>query len=474
MTTFENDRTALSVKKHAGTKLRALGIADPNALGAHALSWGDLNKRQRGVADIARGLLDSLTENLSEAETRSLGEAHEGLMEIFDVFATEKDWRTETGNREARQHGGSPHRPNHGDMVVAAADDGSGGYLPRHRARPDDGEEASCSLRHDQRMTDWAHEENRAQEIRGLTTAGLLRAMVLGPKSDVERRALAEGTDSAGGYTVPDIVSAQMIDRMRAASVISRAGARTVPLTSDVNYIAKVLTDPVPAWRAENAEIGNSDATFGRVELLPKSLAVLCRVSRELLEDSLNINTVLPQIIAQAMALEVDRMALFGSGVAPEPLGLSGISGVGAVALGGTLGSHANGVYGSLIAARGQLLAANAPEPTAFVMHPREDQTLAAARGGDGNPLIVPPKIATIPQLVTTSVPTNGGVGTNESSIIAGYFPAMLLGVRNTLRIEILKERYAEFHQYAFIAHLRATVAVEQAAAFAKVTGIKP
>jgi len=344
-------------------------------------------------------------------------------------------------------------------------------------ANDGDGEQASVSLKPEQRFSDWAARSGASRgssELRGLTTGGLLKAMVLGPKTEAEKRALSEGTDSAGGYTVPDVLSAAMIDRMRAQSVVIRAGARTIPLTSDTNNFAKVLTDPVPAWRAENAEITNSDATFGRVQMLPKSLAVLCRVSRELLEDSLNIGTVLPDIIAKAMAAEVDRMCLFGSGSGAEPTGVTLMAGINEVALDGALSSHGNGFYGSLIEARRELLDANSGEPTAFIMNPREDETLIAARTGDGYSLPAPPKIAAIRQLITTAVPKNGGVGTNESSIVTGDFTRMLLGVRNNLRIEVLRERFGEFHQYGFIAHLRATVAVEHVLAFGHVTGITP
>lgn len=375
-----------------------------------------------------------------------------------------REIREEIEAAKSLQRGGKAHlRPN---------TDGEA----RHGGGGDDAEEqANIALRPEQRMADWARSNGARDDYEGrLTTGGLLRAMVLGPKTDAERRALSEGTDSAGGYTVPDILSSRMIDRMRARSVVSQAGAMTVPLSSDQNYVAKVLSDPVPQWRAENAEITNSDATFGRVSMAPKSLAVLCRVSRELLEDSLNIGTALPDIIAKAMASELDRVCLFGSGSGAEPQGLINMSSLPEVALDAALTAHTNGAYGSLIEARGLLLAANSAEPTAFIMNPREDETFTALRNGNGDPVRAPDKIARIPQLVSTVVPKTGGVGTNESSILTGDFTRMMVGIRNSLRIEVLKERYADFGQYAFIAHLRATVAVEQLDAFSAITGIQP
>ena len=455
-----DERTALAVKRHAGIKLRAIGITDAESFEPHTLSWPDLNKRQRAVADLSRGLLDGMSDTTPEADVRSLTEAHEGLMEIYDAITAEKDHRTALGSRDARSEGGSPMRPIPGDAEWSPA----GFTVLRHT----DEEPLTHALKPEQRMVEWARKHTK-QNHEEISPGAYLRAMVLGGKTDAEKRALSEGTDSAGGFTVPDVLSAQLIDRLRASSVLIRAGARTIPLTSDQNYIAKIASDPVPAWRAEAASIAESDPTFARVSLAPKSLAVLVKVSREVLEDSLNIEAALVLALTQAMALEVDRAGLFGSGTGSVPQGLANMAGIGAVALNNPLTT-----YAPLIAARTQVLTANAGEPTAFIMHPREDGTLTGLTATDGQPLQAPAKIAAIPQLVTTSVPIVGGVGTNEGSIITGNFSRFMIGLRNGLRIEMLKERYADTHQYAFVAHLRATFAVEHIAAFSQVTGIKP
>jgi HK97 family phage major capsid protein len=47
-----------------------------------------------------------------------------------------------------------------------------------------------------------------------------------------------------------------------------------------------------------------------------------------------------------------------------------------------------------------------------------------------------------------------------------------LIGLRSSLRIEVLKERYAEYHQYAFIAHMRGDVQLAHKASFCRLKGI--
>lgn len=313
------------------------------------------------------------------------------------------------------------------------------------------------------------HVRDRGAEDHDLSTGAYLRAMVLGAKTEAERRALSEGTDSAGGYTVPEVLSSRLIDLMRARAVVMKAGAVTVPLTSDTNHIAKVATDPVPAWRAEAAAVAESGPTFARVTFTPRSLAVLVKVSRELLEDSLNLETALPQIIAASMATELDRVAMFGTGTAPQPKGIVNFSGVQTIAHGAALTS-----YAPLISARTKVKTANHPDVSAYIMSPRDEGTFAGLVDGQDQPLNKPPAIANIPFLDTTAVPVDGGVGTNESTIIAGDFSRLMIGMRSQIRIEILKERYADTGQFAFIAFMRADVAAEYENAFCTITGITP
>ncbi len=361
-----------------------------------------------------------------------------------------------------------------------------GGRNAHMRPIPPDGEvrgdaldyagEACVSLKPEERFADWSARNGAStgSEFRGLTPGAVLRAVAFGAKTDLERRALSEGTDSAGGFTTPTILSAQIIDRLRAQSVLIRAGARTVPLTSDQNVIAKLTADPTPAWRAESAAIAISDPTFGAVTLAPKSLAVLIKFSRELLADSVNLEAALLQAVTGAMALEVDRAGLFGTAADSQPRGVVNVSGINAIDVGGKLTAHAGGAFGPLVAARTALLTANAGEPSAFVMSPREDGTFTGLRAGDGQPVMAPPRIAAIPQFVTTSVATNLGVGTNESTIIAGAFQHLLIGVRENIRFVVLRERYAETGELALVCHLRADIAVEHPLAFCALTGIEP
>jgi HK97 family phage major capsid protein len=300
-----------------------------------------------------------------------------------------------------------------------------------------------------------------ADRFGGLDVGGYLRAALTGAQNETERRALSIGTNSAGGYTVPTILSAQLIDGLRAASVVQAAGAQFVPMPGANLNIAKVLSDPVAGFRLEEAAVAIADPTFGMVALAPKSLAVLVKVSRELLADSVNLASELPALIARAMAARMDEACLIGTGADGQPEGLINISGINSASLGGALAS-----YAPLIAARTSILSANAGTPTAIVMHPREAGTLAGLTATDNQPLMAPAAVASIPMLTTTALPIDGGAGADEGTIVMGDFTKLLVGVREELSIQILTERYADTGQAAFLAHMRFDVAATHAAAF--------
>lgn len=338
----------------------------------------------------------------------------------------------------------------------------------RRRPNPDEGhvqQGPAYFLRARQTFVDYVI-RGGSETIDGLTEGAYLRSMVLGAKTEAEKRALAEGSDSTGGYTVPDVLSARLIDRMRAKAVVFKAGAVTVPLTSDRNVIARVASDPAPAWRLENAAIAESEPTFDAAQLVPRSLAVMVKISRELLEDSLNLETALPNIMAEAMAVELDRVALLGTGVAPQPLGIANFTGL-------TASGFAGGAlsYGALLKARTALRSANT-DMAAVVMHPRDEGALSELVDTTGQPLNIPPGLANVQWHATTAMPINGGAGTNEGTVIAGDFSKLMIGIRSSLRIEVSRELFAANHQLAFVAHLRADVAAERNAHFTKLTGV--
>jgi len=449
-----DEKKALAARKHTLGFHKRHGIKSLNEIEPHKLPWADLGKISNEGMRCAREALDGASdENRADIE-----QTVDAFLDLTNAIEAERDERTATGNKGPREQRETSmqlaKRPG-----IDAAEVGTDGNV----------EVTDVALRSNQSVKAWAQARSSTSDhLRGMNAGQFLRAMIVNDKTDVERRALAEATDSAGGYTVPDVLSAELIDKARASSVVMRAGARTVPLTSDNNTIAKVLTDPTPAWRAEAGAVANSDGTFGAVVLTPRSLAVSVDISSELMADSLNLGTALPNILAAAMAVELDRVALIGSGTAPEPRGIANTVGIGTFAQDAAIASYAN-----LSKARTGILTANRGPVSAYIMHPRDEGTFVDLTDTTDQPLMAPKAVSEIPILTTTSMPVDGGAGNDESTIIAGNFSRLLVGIRSGIQVELFKgPKYISNLQYTMVAHLRADIAVEDPGAFYTLTGV--
>lgn len=290
----------------------------------------------------------------------------------------------------------------------------------------------------------------------------VMRAMVTGSRNEAERRALSMGIDTAGGYTVPPVLAAQVIDLMRPLLVVGRSGCRYVPLEGGAMTFATVEQDPDPKWRGENQAVAEEEVIFGSLTVRPRVVAMIVKASYELLEASPNIASLLERTLARTMALKEDKAALMGNGKAIEPLGVANWKGI------HTLEHNSTPNYDMLLRARTKLLMSNSQEPRAAIMNPRDEGTISRIKDGEGKPYPVPPKLQNLPILTTTQMPIVNDTGT----CIVGDFRQMFIAQKVVLRIQVLQERYADFMQKGFLVWAMLDTCVEQPEAFCKITGL--
>jgi HK97 family phage major capsid protein len=330
----------------------------------------------------------------------------------------------------------------------------------------------------EQRVADWtaAHKPVRPED-RDLSMGNLFCGWLTGrwDGAELEHRVLVEGTTSGGGILVPEPISASIIDAARNASVVLRAGARTIPMDSKTLTVPRLTGTTQPAWRAENEQIAEDDLAFDGVTFTAKSLAVIVKASRELLEDARDVDGIVRQDLGAALALEIDRVLLRGTGSNDEPTGLRNTSGITVVpaTTGGDPDDGGPVDYDTLLDLRQAVAAANYM-PGAFVMNPRTANTLAKLKDDSGSYLLPPAALDGVPVLVSNGVPKNitTGAATTTSEVYVGDWSKLWLGVRTQLQISTLNERYADYGQVAFLMWYRADVQVVQPAAFAVATGV--
>ena len=306
--------------------------------------------------------------------------------------------------------------------------------------------------------------------------ADFVRGVAGMPTTDAVRASLAIGTDTSGGYLVPGLVMPKILEAMVNTSAVLSAGAGIVPLVEGAKTYTQVAIDNIPtaAWRAENGAVAESDPTFRAVVATPRSLAFYFKVSRELLADGANIESALIVAIAQSFARELDRVALLGSGTAPEPRGLKNTTNVLSVANG------ANGAalssYANIFSALQATLQVDAPLSTAAIMSPRSLVKLGGLTDSTGQPLQKPDMLKEMQFLATSQVPNTLTVGTSAdcSEIYVGDFTRMVFMMREFMSIQKLDQAFATTGQIAFIGHVRADIAVQYPKAFAVVSGVRP
>ena len=308
--------------------------------------------------------------------------------------------------------------------------------------------------------------------------ADFLRGAAKMKSSTAVQNALATGTDTSGGFTVPSRLMPGILAALVPVSSLLRAGASIVPLDEGAKSFTTAAVNSIPtaAWRAEAGILATSDPVFRAVVAAPKSLAFQFKISRELLADGQNITEALYLAIAQAFSKELDRAGLRGSGASPEPLGLLNLGGVQAVNNGANGASLATVRYGNVFSAVQALLQANAAMPTAAIMSPRSLVGLGQLYDTIGQPVRVPEMLTPIQLIGTSQIPNNLTVGTSSdcSEIYVGDFSNLYFMLRENVSVQVLSELYAGTGEIGFACHVRADVMCTYPAAFAVVTGVRP
>jgi HK97 family phage major capsid protein len=301
-----------------------------------------------------------------------------------------------------------------------------------------------------------------------------LRGMATGNWDDApHERALAEATIGAGGALVPAPLSARVIDLARNATRVFQAGAQTVPMTAMTLALARLTSEGAPAWKTENAAITAADMVFDRVTFTARTLVRLITLSVELFEDAdPSSEDVIARAFAGQMALELDRVALRGTGTPPEPRGVLNQSGVTITTHGANGAAIAN--YDFWLDAKGAVAAANF-EPNAHIQAPRSSTSLSKLKETSTLAYLQPPANM-LPMLTTKQVPINLTVGTSTdcTEVYTGDWSNLLVGIRTDFNLRFLGERFlADNLQYAFLAYLRADVQLAQPTAFVVDTGVR-
>lgn len=303
----------------------------------------------------------------------------------------------------------------------------------------------------------------RAADEKGLRFARVVRALAAGGGIPHVAAQIAEkewgdsglfanqnmGSGAAGGFLVPEEVSGEVIELLRAQSVVMSLNPIVVPMTRGNMTMNRLNTGTNAAYIGEQQNAPATGVTFGQVKLEAKKLAALVPISNDLLRaNSVAADRIVRDDLVTSLGVRMDLAFIRGAGTVFTPKGFRfqhiGYATEATHVLAATATVNLANVTTDL--GRLELALLNADVPMTrpgWIMAPRTMMYLMNVRDGNGNfafPEIQTGTLRGKPFRVTTQIPTNLGGGANESELYLADFAHVLVGEHQAIDIALSTE----------------------------------
>ncbi|WP_461206074.1 phage major capsid protein [Clostridium sp. DL1XJH146] len=269
------------------------------------------------------------------------------------------------------------------------------------------------------------------------------------------QNALQIGTDSEGGFLVPDEYENQLLKALQEANVM-RNLCHVITTSYGDRKIPVVASHGSAAWMDEESAFSESDDTFGQVTLSAYKVGTMLKVSDELLNDSFfDLESYIATEFARRIGAAEEEAFLIGNG-SSKPTGL--LNSTGGAEVGITAASATALTFDEIIDLYHSLKAPYRKNAS-FVINDDTIKKIRKLKDGQGQYLWNPSVKAGTPDTilnrpVTTSqyMPT-AAAGTK--SILFGDFNYYWIADRQGRTFKRLNELYAANGQVGFLASQR-------------------
>lgn len=140
------------------------------------------------------------------------------------------------------------------------------------------------------------------------------------------QNALQVGTDSEGGYLVPDEFERTLIEALETENIF-RQMAKLITTSSGDKKIPVVASKGTASWLEEEGVTPESDDAFGQVSIGAYKLATMIKVSEELLNDSVfNLEQYIAKEFARRIGAKEEEAFFVGDGTG-KPTGIFNATG---------------------------------------------------------------------------------------------------------------------------------------------------
>ena len=178
---------------------------------------------------------------------------------------------------------------------------------PGGRADADDGEDKTGRASDDYRKNFWNAMRSKA------------------PMPAVTN-ALQVGTDSEGGYLVPDEYERTLVEALEEENIF-RQMAKVIKTSSGDRKIPVVASKGTASWIDEEGAYPESDDSFGQVSIGAYKLGTMIKVSEELLNDSVfDLQSYISREFARRIGAKEEEAFFTGDGKG-KPLGVLAATG---------------------------------------------------------------------------------------------------------------------------------------------------
>ena len=269
------------------------------------------------------------------------------------------------------------------------------------------------------------------------------------------RNAIQVGTDTEGGYLVPDEFERRLIESLQEENIFRRL-ANVITTSSGDRKIPVVASKGTASWIDEEGAIPESDDAFGQVSIGAYKLGTLIKVSEELLNDNVfNLEAYISKEFARRIGNKEEEAFFTGDG-SGKPTGIFaatggaqlGITTAGATAI--TLDEMLDLFYS---------LKAPYRNKASFVMNDATIKAIRKLKDGQGQYLWQPSVQAGTPDtILNRPIYTSSFVPTIEAgakTIAFGDFSYYWVADRQGRVFKRLNELYAVTGQVGFVATQR-------------------
>lgn len=269
------------------------------------------------------------------------------------------------------------------------------------------------------------------------------------------QNALQVGTESEGGYLVPDEFERTLVQSLEEENIF-RQLAHVITTSSGDKKIPVVATKGSASWVDEEGLIPESDDSFGQVAISAFKLATMIKVSEELLNDSV-FN--LPQYIAKEFARRIgtkEEEAFFIGDGTGKPTGI--FNATGGAELGVTAASATAITLDEIMDLFYSLKSPYRKKAT-FVMNDATVKAIRKLKDGNGQYIWQPSITAGTPDtILNRPVKTSAyapTLGAAAKSIAFGDFSYYWVADRQGRSFKRLNELFATTGQVGFMASQR-------------------